>query len=124
MAIIPAHLLDQNKANPPGVEILGSLSRFRRRNRISSSLVSSSIKCKIRHFHVAVVQKRQRCTKKCEARAKLLFFLPNLLFFDFLVAIASSDRKVPIDRNALTDRTALCLTKSLTEFTFTYLDNL
>ena len=66
----------------------------------------------------------RKCTEKCEARAKLLFFLLNLLFFDFLVAIASLDRKVPIDRNALTDRTALCLTKSLTEFAFTYLDNL
>ena len=97
MAIIPAHLLDQNKANPPGVEILGSLSRFRRRNRISPSIVLFSIKCKIRHFHVVVMQKRQICPKTCEASAKLLFFLLNLLFFDCLVAIASLDRKVPID---------------------------
>ena len=101
MAIIPAHLLDQNKANPPGVEILGSLSRFRRRNRISPSLVLFSIKCKIKPFHVAVVQKRQRCPKKFEASAKLLFFLLNLLLFDCLVTIASLDRKVPIDRNAM-----------------------
>ena len=82
IAIIPTHLLCQKKANPPWnwipwpyrsteIEI-----KFRRR------LFTSSIKRKIRHFHVVVVQKRaKKCTKKRDARAKLLFYLQNLLFF-------------------------------------------
>ena len=49
-----------------------------------------------------VVQKRQRnIQKRWDARAKLLFCLLNLLFFLFfevLVAILSSDLKVPNDR--------------------------
>ena len=39
-------------------------------------LFTHSIKREIRHFHVVVVQKRaKKCTKKRDARAKLLFFL-------------------------------------------------
>ena len=39
-------------------------------------LFTSSIKHEIRHFHVVVVQKRERnVQKKCDARAKLLFCL-------------------------------------------------
>ena len=42
----------------------------------------SSIKREIGHFHVVVVQKQaKKCTKKRDARAKLLFCLWNLLFF-------------------------------------------
>ena len=57
--------------------------KFRRR------LFTSSIKSEIRHFHVVVVQKRaKKCTKKRDAREKLLFCLQNLLFFsDVLVAV-------------------------------------
>ena len=35
-AIIPTHLLNQKQANPLGVEFLGSLSRFRKTNKILS----------------------------------------------------------------------------------------
>ena len=39
----------------------------------------------------------KKCAKKCDARATLLFCLLNvLLFFDGLVAVASSDLTVPI----------------------------
>ena len=60
----------------------------------------SSIKREIRHFHVVVVQKREKkCTKKRDARAKLMFCLLNLLvffFFTFSLPSASLDLKVPI----------------------------
>ena len=67
--------------------------RFRR------CLFTSSIKCKIRHFHVVVVQKQERnVQKKCDARAKLLFcFLKPIVFVDVLVAVASLNLKVPSD---------------------------
>ena len=39
IAIIPTHLLCQLYANPPGIEILGPISKFRKRNKISSLLV-------------------------------------------------------------------------------------
>ena len=41
-----------------------------------------TLKREIRHFHVVVLQWRQRnIQKKCDARAKLLFWLLNLLLF-------------------------------------------
>ena len=43
----------------------------------------------IRKFHVVVVQRRQnKCTKYCDARAKLLFVNINILFFAVLLAVA------------------------------------
>ena len=40
------------------------------------TLFTFSVKREIRHFHVVVVQKREKkCTNKCDARAKLLFCL-------------------------------------------------
>ena len=38
-----------------------------------------------------------QCTKKREARAKLLFCLLNLLFVDVLVTLASLDLTVPLE---------------------------
>ena len=38
-----------------------------------------------------------QCTKKREARAKLLFCVLNLLFVDVLVALASLDLTVPLE---------------------------
>ena len=48
IAIIPTLLLHQKLANVPGVEFLGFLSKFRKRN------------FKNRHFYLVVLQKRQR----------------------------------------------------------------
>ena len=43
---------------------------------------TSSIKRQIRRFHVVVVQwTSKKCTKKRDARAELLFWSLNLLFF-------------------------------------------
>ena len=53
------------KANSPGVDFLRNISaKFRRRKKISSSLVYTSIKREIRHFHVVVKQGRQRNVQK------------------------------------------------------------
>ena len=44
---------------------------------------TSSIKRQIRRFHVVVVQRTsKKCTKKSDARAELLFWSLNLLFFE------------------------------------------
>ena len=61
-------------------------------------LFTFSIKRKIWHFHVVVVQKRQRNhgTKKCTSRAKLLFCLLKQLFFlTSSLLFASLNLKVP-----------------------------
>ena len=60
-------------------------------------LFTSSIKHESKHFHVVVVQKRERnVQKKCDARAKLLFCLKNpIVFLTFSSPSASLDRKVP-----------------------------
>ena len=45
-------------------------------NFVLAFFYTSSIKCKIMHFHVVVVQRRQRnAQEKCHARANLLFCL-------------------------------------------------
>ena len=68
-------LLCQMKANPPRVEFFGAKSKFRKR-KFRRCLFTSSIEREIRHFHVVVVQKRaKKCTKKRDARAKVLFCL-------------------------------------------------
>ena len=49
---------------------------------------TSSIKCRIGRFHVVVVQwTSKKCTKKRDARAELLFWLQNQLFFDVVVVV-------------------------------------
>ena len=58
------------KENPPGVEFLGTISKYRKRNKIYV------LQRAIGHFHVVDVQKRaKKCTKKGDARAMLLFCL-------------------------------------------------
>ena len=47
---------------------------------VRRGLFTSSIKREIRHFHVVVVHKEMCKKLKCDARAKLLFCLLNLLF--------------------------------------------
>ena len=47
---------------------------------------TSSKKRQIRRFYVVVVQwTSKKCTKKRDARAELLFWSLNLLFFDVVV---------------------------------------
>ena len=58
----------------------------------------SSIKREIRHCYAVDVHKRQQnVQKKRDACAKLLFcFFKPIALFDVLVAVASSDLKVPL----------------------------
>ena len=102
IAIVPSSLLCRMYTNSPGVEFLRTLSKLRRRKKISSlikCLMTSSIKHEIRHFHVVVVQNVKECTKKRYVRAKLFFsccfsYFNNLLvlktycFYDVHVAVA------------------------------------
>ena len=55
-----------------GVEFLRTISRFRKRKKISLSLVAWSIKRKIRRVRV-VVDDGKKMNKPCYARAELLF---------------------------------------------------
>ena len=49
---------------------------------------TSSIKREIRRFQVVVVQwTSKKCTKKSDARAELLFWSLNLLFFEVVVVV-------------------------------------
>ena len=86
--------------------------------KVRRCLFTFSIQREIRHFHVVVVKKRQRNVekKKCDARAKLLFCLLDLLhlflclllllscycccfcYFDVLVTVASLNLEVPKKR--------------------------
>ena len=51
-------------------------------------LPDSKLKPEIRKFHllVRVKETARKCAKKCDASAKLLFCLLNLLLFDVLLA--------------------------------------
>ena len=94
-------------ANPPKVEFLRTIAKCRKRE-FRGRLCTSSVQREIRHFHVVVVQWRQKkCTKKRDARAKLLFWLLNLL----LLWSARSRRRRRILRSLLSNY--LCMTHSV-----------
>ena len=78
-------------ANPPEFEVQGTLFKFTKRNKISSLLVYVHHKTRnwvlSRRSHAKTAKK---CTKKGDARAKLLFCALNPLFsLDVLVAFTS-----------------------------------
>ena len=83
IAIIPTRLLCKMQANSSGAEFLSAISKFIKSKKILSLLVYVLHKTwNYRHFHVVVVQWRQRNEqKKRDARAKLLFCLVKLLLF-------------------------------------------
>ena len=51
------------QANSSGVEFITTISKFRKR-KFLHRLVTSSLKYKIRHFHVVVEKERQKMYKK------------------------------------------------------------
>ena len=56
--------------------------------KIRRGMSTSSTKRQIRSFHVVVVQRTsKKCTKKYDARAELLFWSLNLLFFEVVVVV-------------------------------------
>ena len=106
IAIIPSHILCKWVCKWVATYLLCNFVTFQKLNskepyRSSErEIVSSLLACvlhkrEIKHFHVAVVQKRQRnVCDACDARAELLFCLLNLMFRDTVVSL---DLKVPTD---------------------------
>ena len=80
--IIPTRL--QNNASEFfGVEFITTISKFRKR-KFLHRLVTSSLKYKIRHFHVVVEKERQKMYKK----AWCCFSHSTYRFFDIFVLVA------------------------------------
>ena len=92
IAIIPTRLLCQMQANPTGAEFLSAISKFIKSKKILSLLVYVLHKTwNYRHFHVVVMQWRQRNEQKSVMHVQsCCFALPSYYFFYFLVAAASS----------------------------------
>ena len=85
----------------PGVEFqrtVSKLTKTKRKSVVRCLVFTSSIKREIRKFHVVVVQRRQKkCTKKRDARAKLLFYQSQAVaFLPFSLTSPSSLPKLPI----------------------------
>ena len=80
IAIVPTHLL-------------GHPSSSKREITFRHCLFTFYIKHEIRHFHVAVVQKRQRkCSKTCCTRTVVVLLIKPIFYV--LVAVASLDLEV------------------------------
>ena len=63
-----------------------TISKFRKWNKISSALVYVLHKTRHKAFsHRGCAKTRKKCTKKCDAHAKLLFCLLNIWFLTFLL---------------------------------------
>ena len=56
-SFIPIRLKCQKWTNFPGVDFLVTALKFRKRKKIRLLLFTSSIKRKIRHFHVVILQR-------------------------------------------------------------------
>ena len=82
-----------------GDEFLETAPKFRKRKKNSSSCVY--ILHKTCHQEISLPSRAvtaKKYTKKCNARAELLFWLQNLLlFFDVLAAVAVALLKLPND---------------------------
>ena len=77
------------------------MSNFRKRNKISSALVHAQSLHKTLNWSFSGrirAETATKCTKKGDARAKfvvVVLLLKPMALFDELVAVASSDLKVP-----------------------------
>ena len=77
-----SYLLCQMYANPSEFELQGTIFKLRKRNKILSLLVQVLRKTRNKLFsRPSRAKTARKCTEKCEARAKLLFWILNLLFF-------------------------------------------
>ena len=74
-------------ANPPEAEFQVTISKLRKRNKISSLLVYVLHKREIRHFHVVVVQKRERNVQK-----SVMHVRSSLKFIRLLRVVFSSQQ--------------------------------
>ena len=84
-------------ANASGVEFLRNIAKFQERNKISSLLVYILHKTReIGHFHVVVVQIRQRNVQKSVMHVQSCrFSYYTFRCFDILFAVGSLDLDVP-----------------------------
>ena len=82
MASICTRSTCQMLATFHAVEFLRILFRFKKRREIRRRMSTSCTKRQIGRFHVVVVEwTSKKCTKERDARAELLFWSLNLLFF-------------------------------------------
>ena len=79
IAIFPTYFLCQRLVNPTGVGFLGTISNFRKKNKISSLLIYVLHKKK-GIFALWSCKNGTEMYKKCNAHSRLLFCLLNLLF--------------------------------------------
>ena len=97
IAIIPTHLLCQMWANPPEAEFQVTISKLRKRYKISSLLVYVLLKTRNKAFpRRCRVKTRKKCTKKvwCTCEVVVLLIKP-FVFFTFSLPSASLDLKSP-----------------------------
>ena len=101
-SIIPTHLLCQLLANPPGVEFLDTISKYRKRNKISSLLI-----------YVLHKTRNQACSRRSRAKTgremykkawctcKVVVLLKKpIVFLTFSLPSSPLDVKVPIRHSA------------------------
>ena len=67
------------QANSSGAEFLSTISKFMKRMNFVIACLRPSQNMKLGIFKVVVQLTGKKCTKKCDARAKLLFCLVKLL---------------------------------------------
>ena len=75
----PTRLLCQMQANSSGDEFLSTISKFMKRMNFVIDCLRPSQNVKLGIFTVVVQLTAKKCTKKRDARAKLLFCLVKLL---------------------------------------------
>ena len=83
-----------NVGGPSWSGLQGTISKFRREIKFRRCSFTFSIPGEIRHFHLIVVQKRQRNIKKSVMRVQSCCFAYYFLV-DVLFAVASLDLKIP-----------------------------
>ena len=96
VAFIPICRKCLMQANFPGLDNLGTALKFRKREKSSSWVVYAlHKKSEIRHFHVVVVQGRQRNVQKSAMHVLGCCFAQQTYCFDALVAVAVFVAKAP-----------------------------
>ena len=69
------------KANPPEAKFQMTISKLRKRSKISSLLVYVLHKCEIRHFYVLVVLKRERNVQKRVVHVVVVLLIKPIVFW-------------------------------------------
>ena len=96
---MPTHLLCQMFVNPPEVEFQAAISKFWDREiKFRLCLFTFSIKREIRHFHVVVVQKRQRNVRNkkvwCTCKVVVLLIKPIVCYSPYWIRLNTFIRRL------------------------------